>query len=36
MNGNKIVGDCELSEEFLNRNVALSESGREELINAIL
>ena len=36
MNDKKIVGNCELSEEFLEGNAALSESGREELINAIL
>ncbi len=30
MNDEKIVGDCELSEEFLKGNAALSESGREE------
>ena len=36
MNDKKIVGNCELSEEFLEGNAALSESDREELINAIL
>ena len=36
MNDEKIVGDCEFLEEFLEGYLALSESGREELINAIL
>ena len=36
MKDEKTVGDCEFSEEFLEGNLALSESGREELINAIL
>ena len=36
MRNEKMVGICELSEEFLNGNAALSESGRQEIVDTLL